>query len=584
MTTRRLAPWLALLLAPLAGCALDPPVQLEHDPEHSALPRPNNHLIVVAPVVEVEVERERRERAARVAVVTSGSVAATSTADLAAGLAPVGSAGVATAGSGDFPARPSNPPLAALPAREVWLNLPTELDALQARVIEVTGWALGKPPRALRSSVALASGEGERDRLLGEAEREGGDLLLEVEVGQSRAAWVDRDGASWWLDAIALYGFGIPTGIFVSDELYEVALPFRARVTHVRSGRELLARSFVARDERSLTDGEAGWTLGGFFQLRPWTLDDADLASVHEALWPHVQKDLERQLSEWLTRELPPRVGSPGGAELLATGDPARARTWAIVAGAPGPAQTSLDRPPPIPGASVDAEAFAKALYDGGEVVEPAGRDRGPAAAPAPSRLTLLRDARASRTSLLAALTALRGKVLGSDRLVVYYAGQGLFDIAGRAALLLDGDTLTIEELAGAIAAAAPRAEVVIVLDTSFAGSAGRSHPAAQVSEPELALRPLQRARWQVLAAAGPKESAQEGAAPGGALTTWLVHGVQGPADADGDGAVTMGEAERHLQRWLVPDVRERLGAVQRPRRLGDAPEARLLRVPPLKR
>lgn len=574
MTTRRLAPWLALLLAPLAGCALDPPVALEHDPEHSALPRPNNHVIVVAPITEVDVEGERRERAARVAVVTSGSVAAAGSDALASGLAPVGSAGVATAGSGDFPARPSNPPLATLPAREVWLNLPVDSDALRRRVVEVTGWALGRPAQPLEPAAPAGRvSHQERDLLLHGAERRAADLILEVEVGQIRSAWVGRDGASWWLDAIALYGFGIPTGIFVSDELYEVALPFRARVTHVRSGRELLARSFVARDERSLSDGEAGWTFGGFFQLRPWTLDDADLASVMEAMWPYVQKDLERQLAAWLTRELPPRIESPGATELFAMGDASRSRTWAVVVGAPGPAQTSLDRPPPIPGASVDAAAFAKALEEGGEL------------APAPTPpLTVLRDEQATRTNLLAALQALRGKVLGADRLVVYYAGQGLFDIAGRAALLLDGDTLPIAELAGAIAAAAPRAEVVIVLDTSFAGSAGRSHPSAQVSDPELALRPLQRARWQVLAAAGPKESAQEAAAPGGALTTWLVHGAQGPADADGDGAVSMAEAERHLQRWLVPDVRERLGAVQRPRRLGDTPGARLLRVPPLKR
>lgn len=573
MTTRPTSAALALLALSLAGCALDPPVPLEHDPELSALPRPNNHVIVVAPVAEVDVDAERRERAARVAVVTSGSVAAGGSAELASGLAPVGSAGVATAGSGDFPARASNPPLAALPQREVWLNLPLDRDALQARVAEVTGWALGRPVERLRDGAGTSAARRDRDQLLDLAEAQGADLTLEVEVGQLRSAWVDRDGGSWWLDAIALYGFGIPTGIFVSDELYEVALPFRARVTHVRSGRELLARSFVARDERSLTDGEAGWTLGGFFQLRPWTLDDEDLTSVKDALWPHVQKDLERQLVAWLTRELPPRIESPGATELLAMGDPVRARTWAVVVGAPGPAQTSLDRPPPIPGASVDAEAFAKALADGGELV----------ASPTPA-LTVLRDAKATRTSLLAALQALRGKVLGTDRLVVFYAGQGLFDIAGRAALLLDGDTLTIEELAGAIAAAAPKAEVVVVLDTSFAGSAGRSHPCAQVSEPELALRPLQRARWQVLAAAGPRESAQEGAAPGGALTTWLVHGAQGPADANGDGAVSLAEAERHLQRWLVPDVRERLGAAQRPRRLGDAPEARLLRVPPLKR
>ncbi len=147
-----------------------------------------------------------------------------------------------------------------------------------------------------------------------------------------------------------------------------MALRASVAVVHARSGRALLERTFVARDEQALNDPQRGWDLGGFFFLHPYTLDDDDLAYVYEALYPHAEKDLERQVTAWLRDALPARLREPAVRALIDQGDPALARTFALVVGADGPQVRSLDRPPPLAAAERDAAEVARLLGASGEV------------------------------------------------------------------------------------------------------------------------------------------------------------------------------------------------------------------------
>lgn len=521
--------WLLPLL--FAGCSVDPPPPPEADPELAAL--------VFAPAARPSQ---------RLAVSLSAS---------GLGL-PAPAWGVATVGSGAEVARV----VSSLPAREY---------AWDASQVDQAGLLAAAADGLVRAGARVAvrcAGSASADELLEAAESGGAELLVHLDLRQARSAWVERGGFWWWFDLAMFYVPGIYPIVLVPDEVYEVSALARVQVVHVQSGRVLLQSDLVGRAEDMLNDAQRGWSLGGLLFLHPWTLDEDDYQTVFEALWPHAQRALEKELLRWLVTELP---GSLAGAqELLSKGDPARARTLALVIGAPGPAvQDGLDRPPPLRGASSDAQGVAALLRESGEVA----RERD---------LVLLHGPAANRERVLGAARDLAGRLRPGDRLLVHYSGYGLHDARGRAALLLDGTELPLHELAGELARAAAGVRVTWVLDTSFAGAGGRTWPGAPVSDPAAALAPIRRKGWDGLLASNPGQVALEsGDKPGGALTTWLLQGARGPADEDGDGSISLEEMDHYLGRWLTPEVRERQGALQTPRRLGEARsgQLRLLRV-----
>lgn len=541
----RLLP-LALAL-PLAACSVSPPTPVEADGELARL------------VLPADARPQLKLAIAPIAATGLGMSA------------PVFDEGVAPLDTSDALAVRQPLQDQRLPEREYgWDDGLKQVDLarLQARSAELIGWSL-----LAETPLTIAGGQTSlgADALLEAAEASGADLLLSLDVRQVRSAWVERDGFMWWFDLFMFYGPGIYPIVFVPDEVYEVAALVRAQVVHVRSGRVLLERDLLGSHVDSLNDPQRGWSLGGLLFLHPYTLDEDDYQTVFEALWPHAEKQLETALLGWLSAELPARLAAAEVQDLIKLGDARRTRTLALAIGAPGPRviDAKLDRPPPLAGATTDAEAFAALLRESGEVARA-------------DQLVLLTGEQASGERALAAVAGLGKKMLGRDRLVIYCAGYGGFDASGRAVLHLEGGEVTLEALAGAVAKAVPaESQVVWVLDTSFGGEGGRTWPSAPVADPTVAVKPLRRPHWQALLASHPKHPAVEGERPGGAFTAALLAGAKGAADADGNGSVTLVELEKYLVTWVTPEVKERLGATQRPQRIGDDGEARLVRVAP---
>lgn len=537
---------LGALVALTAGCSVAPPVPLEVDPACAQVlgrAAPAVKLGVAPVIVSLDAPLRMRWPDLGVAAIDSGDVSST--------------------GSARAPRDRAEAP--ALPSREyVWRPRDLDAVALQARLGQVLAWGLGRG-----SDVPVVRGPAsDREVLARRAEEAGVELLVQAELTGAHAAWVDRDGAWFWTDAVVFYALGLPMA-WVENEVFEVALGARVSVVHVRSGRALLTRSFVARAERSMNDPQRGWSLGGFFFLHPWTLDEDDLRTVYDALAPHAQKELERQVVEWLGSELPGRLGEPDARGLFDGTDARGARTFALVVGAPGPSVASLDRPPPLGGASRDAGEVRALLREGADVTA--------------ERLVELRDDAATRPRVLEALGRLGRRMIAADRLVIYYAGYGWFDAGGKAALLLDGEaTLSLDALADAVEESVPGpAQVVFLLDTSFGGAGGRTYPGAPTM-PDGALLPLtRRAAWQALVASAPGRAAHEEDGSG-LFTRWLIAGARGAADADGDGCADLRELERYLRDWVRSEALERLREEQVPVRLGssDVAPARLVRVP----
>ncbi len=562
---------LAALATLLAGCSVAPPAELAQDPELAPLAGAADlrgaRLAVALPTLGRDLGGSRPGEP--LPADGLGTVAPVTTArGAASGLEP------------RYGWRAPRPPEGWVPAaaREVaWSPDAAGLEgvrrALHDGLVAAAGHALaggGSPARVGPVGPLELAAVQDRE---GEAAP---DLVLALDVRAVHAAWVDR-GALWWLDAGLFWIGGVLPIVFVPDETFEVALLGQLELVDARSGRVLRSAPIVARAEDTLNDPQRGWSLSGLLFLYPWTLEPEDLEPVWEALWPHARREVERAAARFLveasrgdlTAPAPAEApAGPAGADPAAAKPTLRGRTFALVIGHDGPPPLE-GGPAPLQGAVVDARALARHL-DRSDVNDPA-------------RLTLLTGAAATPEAVLDAVAALGRAVGPEDRLVVAYAGYGATDLGGAPALVLGERPLPLRALADA-AAKHVRGAVVWVLDTSFQGAGGRTYPGAPGRGDPLAA--LARPRWGALAACGPGEVATElGDRPGGAFTTRLLAGLAGAADADGDGAVDLREAETYLRTWLPAEVRERVGAAQTPRAHvagvdAGAPAPHLARVP----
>lgn len=538
----------------LAGCAVDPPVPLEADPAYAglALTSADRPIITIGVAPTIVFGAGSRWRGLDVATLDSASSATVDSDAVAA----IDSAAIET------PVVRADDDGPRLERREYVWSAPTiDAAALDARLAAVLGWTLQGSAPLVRL--------GPTHEVLRAAEAAGLDLFVQAEVTDARAAWVDRGGWVWWANFSIFYGLGVLPIVYVEDEVYEVALRAHVSVVDARSGRALLGRTFVGRDVRALNDPERGWDLGGFLFLHPYTLDDDDLAYVFDVLYPHASKDLERQVATWLRDELPGRLRDPRVRAGLARAarEGARGRTYALVIGANGPDVRSLDRPPPLAGAERDASAFARLLRASGEVGD--------------AQVIELRGEAATSANVLDAVRRVGQQVTASDRLIIYYAGYGWFDMVGDASLLLGGEPLSLRSLTKRVASAtAEGAEVVYLLDTSFGGVGGRTYPGAPTS-PDHVLEPLSlRPTWHALVASQVGQSAHEDLERGGLFTAWLITGLRGAADADADEVVSVPELSSYVRDWVRSAAIEQVGQPQVPVHLGSGgPEARFLRV-----
>lgn len=241
------------------------------------------------------------------------------------------------------------------------------------------------------------------------------------------------------------------------------------------------------------------------------------------------------------------RPAAPAAALLAlmaapALAPPALAEDRALVIGIDD--YTALGRPVVLTQAAADARRFAAFLTA--------------SAGFAPGQVTVLTDAEATSDRILGAVVNdLLPLSAPGDRIVLYFAGLGT-TVAGRdgalpALVAHEGDTplglIGADFLDGLLDQGAGR-KVVLVFDTSFTdapapqGAAARAL-ASEAGPADLAAFGAGEGR-DLWVAAAPGQFAME-SAEGGVFTGYLLEGMGGIADADGDRIVTNGELAAHL-------------------------------------
>jgi hypothetical protein len=178
-----------------------------------------------------------------------------------------------------------------------------------------------------------------------------------------------------------------------------------------------------------------------------------------------------------------------------------------------------------------------------------------------PKNVELLEDATA--TSLTLALERLRGRLekanAQSDQLILYVSSH-----ADGAELHLKGTRFRLSELREAIERA-PVAVAVLILDTCQSGAATR--PKGVRAVPLAAGPRLSNVRGKVvITSSGAFEASQESdAIQGSFFTSHWVTGLRGPADASGDGRVTLQEAYVYAHQRTIDSTFSSAGGAQHP-------------------
>jgi len=231
-------------------------------------------------------------------------------------------------------------------------------------------------------------------------------------------------------------------------------------------------------------------------------------------------------------------------------------RRYALAIGIDDYAQGGEGAAPPLQFAARDAQELARTLARGGFPAD---------------TVTLLTDRQATRDAVVGALRALGSRVHDEDNVVLFFSGHGSVGAAedGRAHFFLipqDGrlndlaktalmDDL-LEELVGQLAAR----QVIVILDTCYAGGGSGLIRARGVTNRAMSASPPPRplieaaAGRVVMSAAKPDQLAFEDDQRGGGLfTSFVLEGLAGAADLNGDGAITALE----LFQFVAPKVRE---------------------------
>lgn len=196
--------------------------------------------------------------------------------------------------------------------------------------------------------------------------------------------------------------------------------------------------------------------------------------------------------------------------------------------------------------------------------------------------IVLLTGQSASKSDLVKYLEEwLPANVSADSRVYFYYSGHGAPDPQSGSAYLVpwDGDPAFPKSTAYPVAKVyeqlekLPAKEAVVMLDSCFSGSGGRSvlapgaRPLVTVHEDE----PPSSGKVAVLAASGANEIAGGlELRRQGLFTYYLMRGLSGAADADGDKSVSLGEMRSYLSAE-VPKAARRINREQNPRVAGAA-------------
>jgi hypothetical protein len=404
-------------------------------------------------------------------------------------------------------------------------------------------------------------GEGDKSaKVMEEAWERGYDAVLSTEF---RELEVFYDGVNgWYLPNIVNWLFLLVPSWWVKDEVYGARARFEVSLRSTRSGRLLYHSELAAEFKRSLNDFQRGWQLFGIFRV-PASLGESNWRSVSRHLLPGLLREIQVQVVTALADDFRKVTLSSDFERMLET-------KLGVVIGISRHKDYSI---PKLKYTEEDALSVYRFLT-------------GPEGEGVPERnVRLLTNERASRIGILAALDYLADKSRTCDSAVIYFAGYGAAeaktagesgDDKARAYLVpYDADRgdvpatcVSFEELEQKVAKVKAR-EVVIILDTGFGGDAeARSLKGSGLRQ---SFQEILKVPGRFVLSSG---QAGEGAAEvddqrHGIFTFYLLDGLKGPADADGDGRVTLGELHEYLKA-KVGEETEMEGSAQHPRLEGE--------------
>jgi hypothetical protein len=199
-----------------------------------------------------------------------------------------------------------------------------------------------------------------------------------------------------------------------------------------------------------------------------------------------------------------------------------------------------------------------------------------------PENVKLLVDADADQAEIYQAFkTWLPSRVRSTTDVYVYYSGHGLPEANGQEFYLLpqrahrdlvEETAISQSKINAAIQAAKPRS-VTVFLDSCYSGMA-RTGETLLASARPLALKADKKlfpAEFAVIAASQADQiSSSSPDLKHGIFSYYLMKGMEGDADADSDGKITLGE----MQRYLIDNVGRQAGMMNRkqePQLIGDA-------------
>jgi hypothetical protein len=402
----------------------------------------------------------------------------------------------------------------------------------------------------------LPGEDDEHSKLMEEAWERGYDAVLSMSFKELEVFYDGVNG--WYLPNIINWLFLLVPSWWVKDEVYGARARFEISLRSSRSDRILYRSELTAEFKRSLNDFQRGWQLFGIFRV-PASLGESNWRSISRHLLPGLLREIQVQTVLALANDFRKATLSPNFERLLET-------KLGVVVGISRHKDYSI---PKLKYTEEDALSVYRFLT-------------GPEGEGVPERnIRLLTNERASRNEILGALDYLAGKSRACDSIVLYFAGYGAVaaeadgGAAGAYLVPYDADRgdiagtcLSLDELEQKIAKVKAR-ELVIILDTGFNGDAG-ARGLEGGKEYRAPFQEILKSPGRfVLSSGQPGEGAVEvDDHRHGIFTFYMLEGLKGPADTDGNGAITLGELQEYLKA-KVGEETEMEGSAQHPRLQG---------------
>ncbi len=196
-------------------------------------------------------------------------------------------------------------------------------------------------------------------------------------------------------------------------------------------------------------------------------------------------------------------------------------------------------------------------------------------------RIKLLTNAQAGRTDLLKAIRAwMKSEIVdGRSNVYIFFAGHGLSSVDGSKSYLLpaDGDPSLLDETSilrdDLIASAKGAQTVTLFMDTCYSG-ATRGKGVLLTGARPIGIVPDENGlppNVTLLAAAtGAQLSSSYDDAQQGLFSYWLMKGLEGDAESNGDRKITVGELHNYISK-RVKQIAARRNRQQDPQLIGDS-------------